>query len=155
MKISRRVFFKNASLAALSAGVLLQTKLPVSAQEIARAGFPIPAESQTDALAFLNQASFESCLNSYFYFQSETCGANLQLTAAKDTRPAVYRENAKLAAGECFSLTFRGSVNEPLEQDNYFVSHPALGAFSLLITVIGRNRRNFIYEAVINRLQPQ
>lgn len=154
MEISRRSFFKKASLSALSAGILLQLKPFAWAQTNSGGYFQIPPEVQGDLLSQLNRASFESCVNSQFYFQpTESVGAYLKLTRTDDTRPLPLRGTT--SAQECFSLTFRGSVREPLAANTHLVSHPNLGSFMLMITIVGRNGRNITYEAIINRLQPQ
>lgn len=154
MEISRRSFFKKASLTALSAGLLLQLEPFALAQTDSGGHFPIPPEAQGDLLSQLNRASFESCLNSQFYFQpTESAGAYLRLTRTNDTRPAILRGTN--STQECFSLTFRGSARELLTADTHLVSHPSLGSFMLMITIIGRNGRSITYEAIINRLQPQ
>ena len=153
MQISRRSFFKKASLTALSAGILLQSESFAWAQQSSNGYFPIPSAAQGDLLNQLNRAEFESCLNSQFYFQpSGSAGAYLKLARTADTRPVALRGTN--SPQECFSLTFRGSLRQPFVQDTYLVQHPNLGSFSLMITVVAQNERNIIYEAVINRLQP-
>jgi hypothetical protein len=87
MEISRRSFFKAASLTALSAGLFFRFKNFAWAQNgLGKGYFPVPIESQGDPLSQLNRSSFEPCLKSYFYFQSsEGEAVYLQFIKMNDT----------------------------------------------------------------------
>jgi hypothetical protein len=56
--------------------------------------------------------------------------------------------------GEAFSLLFRGSADEPLDQCTYRVEHRALGEFPLFLVPLGPTDDGAQeFEAVVNRLE--
>jgi len=54
--------------------------------------------------------------------------------------------------GETFSLIFRGSAKEPLEQQTYTLAHPSIGTFPLFLVPIGRPGKTQDLQAVISRI---
>lgn len=60
----------------------------------------------------------------------------------------------KAGGGDSFSLVFRGPGDALLTQRTYRMEHSELGTFDLFIVPIRRDRDNFYYEAVFNRLAP-
>ena len=54
---------------------------------------------------------------------------------------------------ESFSIVFRGSKYQPLEQGTYEVEHSAIGTFFLFIVPIYHEEGSLNYEAVFNRLK--
>lgn len=147
MKVSRRKFLA-ATTFAVGAGLPMKGLALGSLSN----GDDVKIDSDSgDPLARLTWDSFYPYITTNFTVRdSKGLGVNLQLTKMADTSPKGFKPNAP--GQECFSLTFIGSSRTSLDQDVYPFEHFALGSFSLLITVIGRTRKNSIYEAVINRI---
>lgn len=51
-----------------------------------------------------------------------------------------------------FSLTFRGPLEQPLEQGSLPVVHASMGSDVLFLVPVGREADGFRYEAVFNNL---
>jgi len=148
MKISRRKFFLNTGVAALTAAVVFPAQNTFGQSLKTGQFFPIPPESTNDALTFLRREHFEAFVNTAFQFQpAEGRAFNLQLIAAENSSRSANEKQG--LSGESFSLLFEGSKKSKIPQGNYQVSH-ALGQFTLFITPVGlRGNR---YEAIINRI---
>lgn len=58
------------------------------------------------------------------------------------------------ARQECYSLIFRGPVDQPPVQDLYQLENEHLGKFQLLLVPIKRDERGIYFEAVMNHLLP-
>ena len=54
---------------------------------------------------------------------------------------------------DCFSILFRGPMDQPLEQSTYNFSHSQTGKFPLFIVPVGIDEKGRLYEAIFNRLQ--
>ncbi len=152
MKISRRKFLGGAPIAVLSSGLILELANSVTAQKFGTERIE-KFDISKDALSKLNLASFLPYVTTDFAFRSES-GRIVYLQLAK--MDDVKANNPRLGKmkGENFSLSFVGSLKQQLTQDVYQVEHFALGSFTLLISVVGRNKRGWLYEAIINRLEP-
>lgn len=145
MKVSRRKFLAATPLAV---GAVLPFKGLALGKLTTSGRF---GRDGSDQLARLTWDSFYPYIATNFTFvDSAGSPANLQLTKMADTRPRGYKATGP--GQECFSLTFAGSLRGPLVQDVYSVEHFALGTFTLLITVVGKQDRRILYEAVINRI---
>jgi hypothetical protein len=145
MRFSRRRFLATTALAAgavLPFSGLVFGQMTASDDVFAQGG---------DPLSRLTWDSFYPYITTNFVFRDgDGAAVDLQLTKMTDTIPKGFK--ATKQGQECFSLTFGGSSRNPLVQDVYSVEHFALGGFSLLITVVGRTRKSYVYEAVINRI---
>lgn len=77
----------------------------------------------------------------------------LELTKVQTPQPSKASSIRRADAGnEKFSLTFRGSLDQPLEQNTYMFAHNAIGCFSIFIVPIVVNDQEYCYyEAVFNR----
>ena len=140
MSISRRVFIKSGTLAAMLAGISLQPTLRALAQgQIATVADPLSNYTQT---------TFEQYLNSVFTLR-RFVSVEVVLEKVEDTlSPKVSRDGGR----ESFTLHFRGG-NRALPQDTYMVDHPALGTFALFLVPSGADENGAqSYVAVINRL---
>ena len=148
MKISRRKFFLNTGIAAVTAAVVFPAQNILGQSLKNDQFFPIPPESSNDALTYLKREHFEPFVNSNFQFQPDEGRAfNLQLIAVENSTREVNQKQG--FSGESFSLLFEGSKKSKIPQGNYEVIH-SLGNFSLFIAPVGlRGNR---YEAIINRI---
>lgn len=138
MSNSRRTFLSRGLLAITFAGLPLSRAFAQSWKE--RDANPgLGEDSQNDLLRNYSKEAFKPYLNSVF--RIHTAAGVMSVTLAKITdMPAPQN-------GECFSLLFRGEISL-LDQGTYFIEHPALGNFSLLLVPAGA----FGYLATINRL---
>ena len=143
MPISRRIFIKVGTLAAIAAGISLRPGLMVLGQD------PMVALPATDPLSNYTQATFTQYLNSVFTLRGRT-KVEVTLMKVEDTLPA---KASRTGGRESFALTFRGGGGVALPQDTYVVEHPALGTFSLFLVPTGADDNGAHgYVAVINRL---
>lgn len=78
---------------------------------------------------------------------------NLELTKVQTPAPSKTSNLRRADAGnEKFSLTFRGSLDQPLEQNTYLFAHNAIGCFSIFIVpIVVIDPGYCYYEAVFNR----
>lgn len=142
MPISRRIFIKTASVAALAATVG-KTGLVAIAQGTMQHG-----ASATDPLAYYTQATFTQYINSIFRLHGFT-SVDVKLEKVQDTLPATVM---RTGGRESFVLHFRGG-DVQLPQDTYTVEHPALGNFRLFLVPNGPDENGAqSYVATINRL---
>ena len=148
MLISRRTFMRAGTLAALFAGVPLAT-VNVLGQRI----HPSPDDSvdqaaqQNDPLSNYTKATFLSYINSVFVFRAPGVRKDIEVTLMQ------VSDMTAAPGGECFSLLFRGSGGPALQQNTYFVEHPALGTFKLFLVPVGADDNGAQgYLATINRL---
>ena len=149
MKISRRKFFLNTGVAALTAVVVYPAQNIFGQSLKTERFFPVPPETTNDALNYLRREHFEPFVNTFFQFQpAEGRSFDLQLLAVENsTRGANEKQGF---AGESFSLLFEGSKRSKVPQEIYQINHDSLGTFSLFIAPVGlRGNR---YEAIINRI---
>jgi len=51
-----------------------------------------------------------------------------------------------------FSLIFRGSLEQPLEQGMFLVSHEKMGTETLFLVPVAREDNGFRYEVIFNNL---
>jgi Domain of unknown function (DUF6916) len=144
MSISRRIFIKVGTLAAVAAGVSLKPGLAVLGQDL-------PGKltrGSTDPLANYTQATFEQYVGSIFTLRSRV---RVELTLARvvDSLP---RKVARTGGRESFELHFRGG-SVGLTQDSYVLEHPALGTFMMFLVPSGTDENGAQgYVAIINRL---
>ena len=141
MPISRRIFIKTASVAAMAAVTLGKSSLISLAQGAIQSG-------ATDPLANYTQATFTQYLNSIFRLRGFR-SVDVTLEKVEDTLPAqVSRDGGR----ESFVLHFRGGSVE-LPQNTYIVEHAALGTFQLFLVPNGADQNGAqSYVATINRL---
>jgi hypothetical protein len=137
MPISRRIFIKTASVAAIAAATIGKSTLAVLAQGGA-----------TDPLAYYTQATFTQYINSIFRLHGSRT-IEVMLEKIQDTLPA---KESRTGGRESFVLHFRGG-DVQLRQDTYTVEHPALGNFKLFLVPGGADENGAqSYVATINRL---
>ena len=141
MPISRRIFIKTASVAAMAAATVGKYTLVSLAQGPVQAG-------ATDPLAYYTQATFTQYVNSIFRLYGFKT-VDVMLEKVQDTLPA----NVSRTGGrESFVLHFRGG-DVQLPQDTYTVEHSALGKFRLFLVPNGPDENGAQrYVATINRL---
>ena len=145
MSISRRVFIKVGTLAAIAAGISLRPGLSVMGQDVVdQIGAPVA----NDPLSNYTQATFAQYVNSVFRLRGRTV-VDVNLMKVEDTLPAKV---ARVGGRESFLLHFRGG-GVRLPQDTYTVEHAALGTFLLFLVPSGADENGAQgYIAVINRL---
>lgn len=137
MPISRRIFIKTASVAAIAAATVGKSALAVLAQGGA-----------TDPLSYYTQATFTQYINSIFRLHGFRT-VDVMLEQVQDTLPATVTRSG---GRESFVLHFRGG-DVQLPQDTYTVEHPALGNFKLFLVPSGADEKGAqSYVATINRL---
>lgn len=145
MSISRRIFMKVGTAAAIAAGLSLKPSIIAIAQEV---GDKLGAPTQNDPLAFYTQSTFLQYVNSVFRLRGLTT-VDVTLERVEDTLPA---KTSKAGGRESFVLHFRGGSRE-LPQNTYTVEHPALGTFQLFLVPTGADENGAQgYVATINRL---
>lgn len=139
---TRREFLLNCT--ALAAGIAIA---PVSSLG---AISPVTEVS----LDSISMAKFIELMNTTFTaIGSEGETTNLELTKVQTPPPAkTSRRRPADAGNEKFSLTFRGSLDQPMSQNTYLFAHQNIGYFSLFIVPIVVTDRGYCYyEAVFNR----
>lgn len=134
---TRRRFLRDCSL------VVATVSLPASAAW-AR---PHDRGLGGDELRF---EQFADQLNTPFIVRTGSAPVKVVLVQA---RPAsLTSPDAEDANNERFSLLFRGSPRQPLEQDTYYFEHPHLGRRAIFIVPVGPpDAAGCFYEAVFNR----
>jgi len=141
MSISRRIFIKMASIAAITAGTVGKSALVAFAQGTIQPG-------ATDPLAYYTQATFTQYINSIFRLHGFRT-VDVRLEKVEDTLPATV---SRSGGRESFVLHFRGGGVQ-LPQDTYVVEHAALGTFKLFLVPNGADENGAkSYVATINRL---
>lgn len=141
MSISRRIFMKMASLAAITAGAAGKSALVAFAQDAVLPG-------ATDPLAYYTQATFSQYINSIFRLRGFRT-VDVTLEKVEDTLPATV---SRSGGRESFVLHFRGGGVQ-LPQDTYLVEHAALGTFKLFLVPNGADENGAqSYVATFNRL---
>ena len=137
MPISRRIFIKTASVAAIAVATVGKSTLAVLAQGGA-----------TDPLSYYTQATFTQYINSIFRLHGFRT-VDVMLEKVQDTLPAT---ETRTGGRESFVLHFRGG-DVQLPQDTYSVEHSALGNFQLFLVPGGADKNGAqSYVATINRL---
>lgn len=137
MTISRRIFMKTASVAAIAAATIGKSAFAVLAQGGA-----------TDPLSNYTQATFTQYINSIFRLHGSRT-VDVMLEKVQDTLSA---KETRAGGRESFMLHFRGG-DVQLSQNTYTVEHPALGTFALFLVPSGADEHGAqSYVATINRL---
>ena len=143
MRISRRIFIKTASIAAITAATVGKSALMVFAQGTMQAG-----ATASDPLAYYTQETFTQYINSIFRLHGFRT-VDVMLEKVQDTLPATV---SRTGGRESFVLYFRGG-DVQLPQDTYTVEHSALGNFKLFLVPSGTDENGAqSYAATINRL---
>ena len=92
-----------------------------------------------------NYALFKENQNTTFAVQHSGWGdVTVELINVSDLRETPRQH--------MFSLVFRGSLDQPLEQGLYPMTHETMGIESLFLVPIAREADGFRYEAVFNNL---
>jgi hypothetical protein len=90
-------------------------------------------------------ASFAENLNTAFSLQHPQWGImTVDLVEVSELR--------ETSRQRMYSLVFRGSLEQPLQQGQYPISHEKMDAGELFLVPIGREADGFRYEAVFNNL---
>lgn len=145
MAVSRRIFIKAGTLAAVAAGVFLKPGVLALGQDLVD---QIGAPAVTDPLANYNQATFAQYVNSIFRLRGPAV-VDVTLTKVEDTLPV---KTSRAGGRESFALFFRGGSVQ-LPQNTYIVEHAALGTFQLFLVPGGADENGAqAYTAIINRL---
>jgi len=145
MTISRRIFIKAGTLAAVTAGVFLKPSVLALGQDLVDKG---GLSAATDPLANYTGATFAQYINSIFRLRGFTV-VDVTLMKVEDTLPA---KTSRAGGRESFVLSFSGG-SVALPQNTYIVEHAALGTFHLFLVPGGADENGAqAYTAVINRL---
>jgi hypothetical protein len=165
MAVSRREFLQRSGLLVVGA------VLPVSA--LAGTVPLTPGNGTNGAIgtglssgggdAAWTQAAFQQCLGTEFALQqTPDQKVWLLLTAVADMSGVQVVKPVTMAVPapkpqspapdlDCFILSFRASLAQPLTQNTYQLDHATLGQFPLFIVPAGQDPQ--LYYAVVNRLQ--
>ncbi len=139
---TRRKFLLNCT--AIAAGI---TIAPISSLGGIAPVTEVPLDS-------ISMAKFAAMMNTTFtVIGSEGETTSLELTKVQTPPPAKTSCRRPADAGnEKFSLTFRGSLDQPLSQNTYLFAHQNIGCFSLFIVpIVIADQGYCYYEAVFNR----
>jgi hypothetical protein len=140
---TRRLFLCNCSLLAAAVSV---------SPPIALGALSPPNEVPLDSISL---EAFVQQVNTIFTVATHA-GSMIRLELSKVHTPAPLKAavaDSPDSGNEKFTLTFRGRLDQPMEQDTYRFSHPALGSFSLFIVpIVVLDLDYCYYEAVFNRL---
>ena len=162
MLLSRRMFVRAGTLAALSAGAMLSplkavfaqdntkpSRRVVTAEQDANGYFKVPQEAKEDRSFYFTKAAFEPHINTDFKSRLAVIATTLRLVAVEDcpTPPATA------SGGECFSLTFRADGELTKLTSMHVFEHAALGEFPLFVspTASKSDPDGIYYVAVINQ----
>lgn len=96
--------------------------------------------------ASLTHEAFSQNANSKFQVQLDE-NAPVELELVEVTELKVYPRQ------EEFTLTFRGPLNQFLDQGVRPFSHDQMGEFELFIVPVKQDAEGFYYEAVFNRIR--
>ena len=159
MSISRRLFLRAGTLAAVAAGVGLgagKLALGQKGQRLTATIMPtdgIPYQARQDTLLYYRRAAFEPCVGTVFEARGAT-GQTVNLTllsvAGYDSSATAGLINGRTRETDSFSLTFK--ANGQLSTSGISnLSHPVLGRFDMFLT--GEERKGeLFYQAVVNHL---
>jgi len=90
-------------------------------------------------------ASFAENLNTAFALQHPQWGSvSVDLVEVSELRETPHQR--------MYSLVFRGSLEQPLQQGSFSISHEKLDAGELFLVPVAREADGFRYEAVFNFL---
>ena len=134
----RRAFTRAGFLKA--GGAALASVGAASVAQAAGAG------SGGDSLAYLREASYEPLLKQTFRLDHAHGPIDATLVEVKHL-------GAARAKGEHFSLVFETRRAEPVPQGTYGLQHPDLGSFRLFLVPVGKAKKGYFLEAVINRME--
>ncbi len=171
MAVSRREFLQRSGL--LAAGAFLPVSAlagtvpkPTAAPGTTGTGTGIIGTGLNSGSgnSAWSQASFLPCVGTEFAVQqTPDQKVWLLLTAVTDMTAAPVASAVTMAVQppkattpapnvDCFVLSFRASLAQPLTQNTYTLDHATLGQFPLFIVPAGQDPQ--LYYAVVNRLLP-
>ena len=96
--------------------------------------------------ASLTHEAFSQNANSKFQVQTDD-NTPVELELVEVTELKVYPQQ------EEFTLTFRGPLNQFLDQGVRQFTHDQMGQFELFIVPVKQDAEGFYYEAVFNRIR--
>lgn len=176
MAVSRREFLQRSGL--LAAGALLPVSALAGTDSLGQ-GKGVNGTGTTgtggngtigtglnagSADAMWSQASFLQCVGTEFAVQQTPdqkvwllLTAVTDMNAVQSAKPVTMAVQPPKSATlppnlDCFILTFRASLAQPLTQGSYPVDHATLGSFPLFIVPAMQDTP--LYYAVVNRLLP-
>jgi Domain of unknown function (DUF6916) len=146
MVVSRRGFMKKGSLLLLAAGVSFGSADRIFGRGTDSA-YPGPTQDNPAPFNF-TKATFAPYVETVFriFYPNSSKALTTTLVSIADIGPV---PDTNEVAAECFVLQFRGT--EALRQNTYRIDHQSLGSFELFLVPAGKNKKNFYYQAVINR----
>lgn len=159
MSTSRRDFLRKGAFCALSLGLSLSiTDLALGQRRadplINSKGFPVPFESQQEAVFHFSRATFDPYVGTTFVIDpGYTFPFEGVLVEVKDLRSAEDKKR-NVPGKECFSLTFRVHNENRVKQGTYQIQHGALGTFELFIAPLKDRSEKRFFEAIINHMAP-
>lgn len=160
MKLTRRKFLESGTSAlTISAGLLLMLPQNAKGKDSSKFVSDTPhtiEKSPTDSLntiSNLSKSDFVNQIGTRFDISSETTGL-ASITLARVEELPECNKVSKKHVTEGYSLSFHVKNRQPIIQDSYFVNHPTLGTFQLLLVPVLYSESNpiFCYEAIINHL---
>jgi hypothetical protein len=144
--ISRRGFMKHLGRligggALIWSGIIWPLKKSIAYS-------PVNGETPMDQLTY---SSFSNIIGERFLVRidsAETMSAEL----IEATDHTANTANNKTTRQDCFSILFRGPLEQPVEQGTYTFNHGRFGDIALFVVPVGMDDNGRHYEAVINRL---
>ena len=102
-------------------------------------------------LSELTVDDFSNRIGDEFRIRTDDEGTvNLELVSAEEMAQAGQADRTDSA----YSVLFRGSLNNMLDQGTYELEHPDMGVLPLFIVPVRQDEKGFYYEAVFTRLDP-
>ena len=139
--LTRGRLLKASALAALAASA---GGAGAALAGVAGAGAPSSALGKPKGgPAYLRRETFVPLVGTHF---------SVQRPGASPLRVRLIEAKKLRGVGESFSLLFRGRARAVSGDGTYRFEHPALGAFDLFASPVGRGVKGLDFEAVINRI---
>jgi cystathionine beta-lyase family protein involved in aluminum resistance len=139
--ISRGSLIKAGAAAALAVGAGSAGRVIADAHSAAGLQGPGIGKARGGS-AYLRRSTYQPLVGSTF---------RVHVPGAKTLRVKLVEARALRGPGDAFSLLFRGRRSD-VEGGLYRIEHPALGAFELFVSPVGRGVKGLDLEAVINRI---
>ena len=141
-RVSRTGLLKLGAAAAFVFGVGPAARA-VAADDAPAKGVAVDLRTRVRGPRHLRLATYVPLVGSAFRIHQEEA-SSLKVTLVSATRLP--------AAGESFSLVFRGAADAAVGQQTYTLEHPRLGRFPLFIVPVGPATKTQDFQAIVNRI---
>ena len=154
MLLARRKFIQSSLIFSATAFLLSENSPMAFARTMLNDG-SIPDEALRDPLYSFTRETFEPYVGGYF----EALGARGQMVPLKLVKVDSYSPKPetnickRALETQTFSLQFKADSPLPSSSSIHPIKHGALGDFKLFLTRRDPASREYMYEAVFNRLR--